>query len=84
VLLELGSIRSVQGATEAGRTLQLQALGEARARGLRARIHARIAAEADDCDVAVEHGEAALALLDEHDDPQLYSLRQGTRLRVRG
>jgi DNA-binding CsgD family transcriptional regulator len=73
VLLELGSICSVQGEGEPGRTLQLQALSEARARGLRARIHARIASEADDCDVAVEHGEAALALLDERDDPQLYS-----------
>jgi DNA-binding CsgD family transcriptional regulator len=73
VLLELGSMHSVQGEAEPGRELMMQALGEARARGLRARIHARIASEADDCDVAVEHAEAALALLDEHADPQLYS-----------
>ena len=72
-LLELGSITTVQGDAGAGRELMMQALGEAQARGLRARIHARIAAEADDSDMGVEHGEAALALLDEHDDPQLYS-----------
>jgi DNA-binding CsgD family transcriptional regulator len=73
VLLELGSISTVQGDGEAGRELMTQALGEARIRGLRARIHARIAAETDDCDMGVEHAEAALALLDERDDPQLYS-----------
>ena len=73
VLLELGSIRTVQGDGEAGRELMTQALGEAGTRGLRARIHARIAAETDDCDLGVEHAEAALALLDERDDPQLYS-----------
>ncbi len=72
VLLELGSIATVQG-EGAGRELMMQALGEARARGLRARIHARIASDVDDSDMGVEHAEAALALLDEHDDPQLYS-----------
>jgi DNA-binding CsgD family transcriptional regulator len=40
---------------------------------MRARIHARIASDADDSDMGVAHAEAALALLDEHDDPQLYS-----------
>jgi DNA-binding CsgD family transcriptional regulator len=73
VLLELGSIATVQGEAGAGPTLMMQALGEARTQGLRARIHARIAADADDSDVGVEHAEAALALLDERDDPQLYS-----------
>jgi DNA-binding CsgD family transcriptional regulator len=73
VLLELGSIVTVQGDAVAGPELMMQALGEARTPELRARIHARIAADADDADVAVEHAEAALALLDERDDPQLYS-----------
>jgi DNA-binding CsgD family transcriptional regulator len=73
VLLELGSIRSVQGRGDAGRELMMQALGEVRTAGMRARIHARIASEADDSDMGVTHAEAALALLDEHDDPQLYS-----------
>lgn len=73
VLLELGSIHSVQGEGEAGRELMIRALGEAHTPGLRARIHARIASEADDADIGVEHAEAALAQLDERDDPQLYS-----------
>jgi DNA-binding CsgD family transcriptional regulator len=73
VLLELGSMRWVQGEADAGRELMVQALGEAGTPQLRARIHARIASGADDADVTVEHGQAALALLDEHEDPQLYS-----------
>jgi DNA-binding CsgD family transcriptional regulator len=73
VLLELGSISTVQGDGEAGRELMMQALAEARTREVRARIHARIAAECDDADMGVEHAEAALALLDEREDPQLYS-----------
>jgi DNA-binding CsgD family transcriptional regulator len=73
VLLELGSVLSVQGEVGAGRAHELRALAEAQTPALRARIHARISSEADDVDVAVEHGEAALALLDERDDPQLYS-----------
>jgi DNA-binding CsgD family transcriptional regulator len=73
VLLELGSIMTVQGQANAGRELMMLALGEVRSQGLRARIHARIAADADDSDMGVEHGEAALALLDEHGDSQLYS-----------
>lgn len=51
----------------------MRALAEAQTPALRARIHARISPEADDADLAVEHGEAALALLDERADPQLYS-----------
>jgi DNA-binding CsgD family transcriptional regulator len=73
VLLELGSIITVQGEAAAGRELMLRALGEAFSQGLQARIHARIAADADDSDMGVEHGEAALALLDERGDSQLYS-----------
>ena len=63
----------IQGEAEAGRELMTEALGAARTPGLRARIHARIAAGADDADVTLEHGEAALALLDEHENPQVYS-----------
>jgi DNA-binding NarL/FixJ family response regulator len=73
VLLELGSMCWVQGDADAGRELMTRALGEARTRALRARIHSRIASGADDADVALEHGEAALALLDEREDPQIYS-----------
>ena len=73
VLLELGSLSYVQGEAEAGRALMTQALSEAQAPALRARIHSRIGSGSDDADVALEHGEAALALLDEREDPQLYS-----------
>ena len=73
VLLELGSLLWVQGESEQGLALMSQALGEAATPGLRARIHTRIASASDDADVAVEHGEAALALMDENADPQLYS-----------
>jgi DNA-binding CsgD family transcriptional regulator len=72
VLLELGSVLWAQGEAEAGFALMTQALGEAGTRMLRARIHSRISALADDGDIAVEHGEAGLALLGEHDDPVLY------------
>ncbi len=73
VLLGLGSMRWVQGEGDAGRELMEQALGEARNQALRARIHSRIASGSDDADVGVKHGEAALALLDEKADPQLFS-----------
>ncbi len=73
VLLELGSMRWIQGEAEAGRELMIQALGDAETLGLRARIHVRIASGADDADLTLEHGEAALALLDAKKDPQLYS-----------
>ena len=73
VLLELGSMLWVQGESEQGLAMMSQALGEAATPGLRARIHTRIASGSDDADVAVEHGEAALALMDENADPQLYS-----------
>ncbi len=73
VLLGLGSMRWVQGDAEAGLELMEQALAEAGTTGLRASIHTRIASGSDDADVAVEHGEAALALMDENADPQLFS-----------
>jgi DNA-binding CsgD family transcriptional regulator len=73
VLLGLGTMHWVQGEADAGLELMEQALGDAGAAGLRAQIHTRIASGSDDADVAVEHGEAALALLDEDADPQLYS-----------
>ncbi|HEY2305304.1 MAG TPA: LuxR C-terminal-related transcriptional regulator, partial [Streptosporangiaceae bacterium] len=72
VLLELGSLLWVQGESEQGLALMSQALGEAEIRALRAKIHSRISSQADDADISVEHGEAALALLDEHEDPILY------------
>jgi DNA-binding CsgD family transcriptional regulator len=72
VLLELGSVLWVQGESEQGLALMSQALGEAETTALRAKIHTRISAQSDDADLAVEHGEAALALLDEDEDPLLY------------
>ena len=72
MLLELGSLLWVQGESEQGLALMSQALGESATPALRARIHSRIAAQSDDADIAVEHGEAALALLDEDEDPLLY------------
>jgi DNA-binding CsgD family transcriptional regulator len=72
VLLELGSLRWVQGESELALALMSRALGEAATPALRAKIHSRIASQSDDADTAVEHGEAALALLDEQSDPILY------------
>ncbi len=73
VLLGLGSVRWVQGEADAGLDLMRQALAEAETPALRAGIHARIASGSDDADLAVEHGEAALALMDENANPQMYS-----------
>ncbi len=73
VLLGLGTMRWVQGDADVGRKLMLQGLAEARSAALQARIHARIASGSDDADVGVEHGEAALALLDENINPEQYS-----------
>ena len=73
VLLGLGTMRWVQGDADVGRELMLQGLAEAQTPMLRARIHARIASGSDDADVGVEHGEAALALLDENVNPEQYS-----------
>ncbi|MGE5133788.1 MAG: AAA family ATPase [Gemmatimonadota bacterium] len=73
VLLELGSVLWTQGEGDGGQARLAQALSEAETPALRARIHARISALAEDCDLGVEHSEAALALLDEQADPLLYS-----------
>ncbi len=72
VLLELGSLLWVQGESEQGLALMSRALGEVTSRALRARIHTRISSQADDADISVAHSEAALALLDEDEDPILY------------
>ncbi len=73
VLLGLGSMRWVQGEADAGLKLMEQALADATTPALQAGIHTRIASGADDADLSVKHGEAALALMDENADPQLYS-----------
>ena len=73
VLLGLGSFRWVQGEADVGLELMEQALAEAETTALIARIHSRIASAADDADVGARHGQAALKLLDEDADPQLYS-----------
>ena len=73
VLLGLGSIRWVQGEADAGLELMEQGLAQARTPALIARIHSRISSGSDDADVGVRHGQAALALLDESANPQLYS-----------
>jgi DNA-binding NarL/FixJ family response regulator len=73
VLLELGSVLWNQGDAEASSTLLRQALGEAHAPALQARIHTRISSMTDDFEVAAEHAEAALGLADEHEDPLVYS-----------
>ena len=73
VLLGLGSMRWVQGEADVGLELMEQALADTENPALRAHIHTRIASASDDADVAVEHGGAALALMDENADSQLYS-----------
>ena len=73
ILLELGSVIWTQGQGDEGIALLAQALDEAETASVRARIHTRISALADDCELSVTHGEAALALLDKRDDPLLYS-----------
>jgi tetratricopeptide (TPR) repeat protein len=72
VLLELGSVLWVQNESRQAFALMNQALGEARTASLRARIHCRISAQIDNSDIALEHAEAALGLLDEREDPVLY------------
>jgi DNA-binding CsgD family transcriptional regulator len=73
VLLELGSVVWSQGEGDEGFALLAQALDEAETPSLRARIHSRTSALAEDCDIGLEHGEAALMLLDEDEQPLLYS-----------
>ncbi|HSS93805.1 MAG TPA: AAA family ATPase [Candidatus Dormibacteraeota bacterium] len=73
VLLELGSVLWNQGEGEKGHAALRSALDEATTASLRARIHGRISSMTDDFDVAVEHAEAALSLIDEREDPLVYS-----------
>jgi DNA-binding CsgD family transcriptional regulator len=73
VLLDLGSVVWTQGAGDEGLELLSGALAEASSEPLQARIHSRISLLAEDCDLGLEHGEAALALIDESADPLLYS-----------
>jgi DNA-binding NarL/FixJ family response regulator len=72
-LLELGSVLWAQGEGERGLALIRDALAETEDRPLQARIHSRISLFAEDCDLGLEHGEAAVALLDVEDDPLAYS-----------
>jgi len=73
VLLGLGTMRWVQGDADVGRELMLRGLADTQTPALQARIHARIASGSDDADVGVEHGQAALALIDENVMPEQYS-----------
>ena len=73
VLLELGSVVWSQGESDAGLALLSRALSEADSPELQGRIHSRISLMAEDCDLGLEHAEAALALADEQRDPLLYS-----------
>lgn len=83
VLLELGSVLWNQ--LEGGRALAMimQALDEATTPSLKAQIHSRVSWISEDCDLGLEHAEAALALMHEEDDPVLYSfiLHNATRLK---
>jgi len=73
VLLELASVAwNQQGGYEA-MALISQALDEATTPSLQAQIHSRVSWITDDCDLGLEHAEAALALTDEREDPVLYS-----------
>ena len=72
-LLDLGSVVWSQGENEDGLDILARALAEAESHGLRARIHSRISLMAEDCDLGLEHGKAALQLIDEQADPLLYS-----------
>ena len=73
VLLELGSVVWTQGEAESGLALMTQALDEAESTVVQARIHSRASSMAEDFDLGLEHAEAALALIDEEQDPLLYS-----------
>jgi DNA-binding CsgD family transcriptional regulator len=73
VLLELASVRWNQAGGDEALALISQALDEAVTPALQAHIHARVSWIAEDCDVGLEHAEAALAMTDEREDPVLYS-----------
>jgi len=73
VLLELASVLWNQAGGNEAMGLISQALDEAVTPALRAQIHSRVSWIAEDCDVGLEHAEAALALTDEREEPVLYS-----------
>ncbi len=73
VLLELASVLWNQLETDEALAMITQALGEATTPSLKAQIHSRVSWIVEDCDLGLEHAEAALALMDERDDPVLYS-----------
>jgi DNA-binding CsgD family transcriptional regulator len=73
VLLELASVAWNQAGGDEAMALISQALDEAVTPVLQAHIHARVSWIAADCDVGLEHAQAALALTDEAEDPVLYS-----------
>lgn len=84
VLLELASVLWNQQEGGEALTMISQALDEAATPSLRTQIHSRVSWIADDCDLALQHAEAALALMEEKDDPVLYSfiLHNVARLRL--
>lgn len=83
VLLELGSVVWTQGESNAGLALMTQALAEAESASLRAKIHSRASSMAEDFDLGLEHAEAALALIDEEQDPLLYAFALHNAVRSR-
>ena len=73
VLLDLGSVVWTQGDWQDGLELLSLALEDAEAPSIQARIHSRVSLMSEDCDLGLEHAAAALALIDEREDPVLYS-----------
>jgi DNA-binding CsgD family transcriptional regulator len=73
VLLELASVLWNQQGGDESMALISQALDEAVTPSLQAQIHSRVSWITEDCDLGLEHAEAALALTDEREDPVLYS-----------
>ena len=73
VLLELASVVWNQAGGDQPTAMISQALDEAVTPALRAQIHARVSWIVEDCDLALEHAKAALALADEQEDPVRYS-----------
>ncbi|MFI5284231.1 MAG: AAA family ATPase [Candidatus Dormibacterales bacterium] len=73
VLLELASVLWNQLEGDEALAMITQALDQATNPALRAKIHSRVSWISEDCDLAYEHARAALALMEERDDPVLYS-----------
>ncbi|HYM95876.1 MAG TPA: AAA family ATPase, partial [Candidatus Sulfotelmatobacter sp.] len=71
VLLELASVLWNQMESEQAQALIAQALDEAVTPALKGQIHSRVSWIVEDCDLALEHAEAALSLIGEADDPVL-------------